>query len=79
MKKSFPSCVAVAAVLASIAVPAAAAAPKHRAPVFGNDTSNRQTVVPPANAVIINGDLIGADPDPNIRTQLLHDPYPDGF
>ena len=76
MKKSFASCIALA-VLASLALPAAAA-PK-RAPVSGNDTPYRQGVAVPANTVVSEGRVIGVDPDPNIRTQLFHDPDPSGF
>lgn len=76
MKKSLIFSVALATVLAA---PAFAAAPKYRAPVTGNDTPYRQTMMPPANSVITEGKLVGVDPDPNIRTQLLHDPDPSGF
>lgn len=32
----------------------------------------------PDGLVTLNGSVIGADPDPNIRVQLFRDPYPDG-
>jgi hypothetical protein len=79
MKKSLTSSVVLAALgLATLAASAAVAAPKHRVPL-ANDTPYQQSVVPPANAVVSEGKVVGVDPDPNIRTQFLHDPDPSGF
>jgi opacity protein-like surface antigen len=35
-----------------------------------------QYAAPQSNAVVFGGRVIGHDPDPNIRTQMLHDPVP---
>lgn len=35
-----------------------------------------QYVAPQSGAVIFGGRVIGQDPDPNIRAQMLHDPVP---
>ena len=84
MKKIFATAVALGTVLAALASPAFAAPPNHRAPVV-NDTSaygafpRDRIMVPPSSVVTAQGRVIGADPDPTIRTQLLHDPDPTGF
>jgi hypothetical protein len=84
MKKTLAISVAMAAVMASLASPAVAA-PKHRAPV-ANDTRGPygqppgdQLLARPSDVVTSEGRVIGADPDPNIRTQLRRDPDPSGF
>jgi hypothetical protein len=84
MKKTLVTAVALGTVLAALASPASAAPPKHRAPV-ADDTSPygalppERMMAPQSSVVITDGRVVGADPDPNIRTQLLHDPYPVGF
>jgi len=84
MKKTFVTAVALGTVLAALASPAFAAPPKHRAPV-ANDTGpygpfpQERLMAPPSSIVTAEGRIIGADPDPNIRTQLLRDPDPVGF
>jgi hypothetical protein len=82
MKKTLTTCVALATVLASLASPAFAAPPKHRAPVM-NDTTMEpynqgafEQLARPSDIVVTQGRVVGADPDANIRTQLLHDPVP---
>jgi hypothetical protein len=85
MKKLLATGVALATVLASLASPAFAAPPKHRAPV-ANDTmapygqsTYEQDSARHSGVVTQNGRIVGEDPDPNIRTQLLRDPDPSGF
>jgi hypothetical protein len=84
MKKTLVTAVALGTVLAALASPAFAAPPKHRAPV-AEDTNPygafqpERLMAPQSSVVATEGRVIGADPDPNIRTQLLHDPDPNGF
>ncbi len=85
MKKTLTISVALAGLLASLASPAFAAPPKHRAPVANDtmapygDLPGDQLLARPSDVVTSEGRVIGADPDPNIRTQLLRDPNPSGF
>ena len=79
MKKLLATSAALATVLAALSSPAFAA---RRAPV-GHDTphgqpSGDQTLARPSDVVVTEGRVVGADPDINIRTQLLRDPDP-GF
>jgi hypothetical protein len=81
MKKTLTTCTALAAVLASLASPAFAAPPKHRAPVMNDTTESYnqgafEQLARPSDVVVTQGRVVGADPDANIRTQLLHDPVP---
>jgi hypothetical protein len=84
MKKTFVTAVALGTVLGALASPAFAAPPRHRAPV-ASDTgpygpfAQERLMAPPSTVVTTEGRVVGADPDPNIRTQLLHDPDPNGF
>ena len=80
MKKLLATSATLATVLAALASPAFAA---HRAPV-GHDTpygqrSGDQTLARPSDVVVTEGRVVGADPDINIRTQLLRDPDQAGF
>ena len=84
MKKLLTTSAALATVFASLASPAFAA-PKHQAPV-ANDAvaqylqrSHEELLARPSDVVTSEGRVIGADPDQNIRTQLLHDADPNGF
>jgi hypothetical protein len=80
MKKTLALGAALATVLAALASPALAA-PRHRAPVAG-DTNGFYAQQPTASQMEIvtgSGSRVIADPDPNIRTQLLRDPDQDGF
>ncbi len=79
MKKTLVLGATLATVIASVASPAFAAA-KHRAPV-AEDTSgpyaygaNASNYSRPADTVEFGNRVVGEDPDPGIRTQLLHDP-----
>jgi hypothetical protein len=85
MKKLLTTGVALATVFAALASPAFAAPPKHRAPV-ANDTMapygqppGDQVLARPSDVVITEGRVVGADPDPNIRTQLIRDLGQGGF
>jgi hypothetical protein len=85
MKKLLTTGAALATVFASLAAPAFAAAPRHQAPV-ANDAvtqylqrSHEELLARPSDVVTSEGRVIGADPDQNIRTQLLHDADPNGF
>ena len=85
MKKLLTTGAALATVFASLASPAFAAGPKHQAPV-ANDVvaqslqrSHEELLARPSDVVTAEGRIIGADPDQNIRTQLLHDADPNGF
>lgn len=78
MKKTIAAGVALATVLASLASPAFAAPPRHRAPVT-NDTLVHQYGTHATEVVTGGGSRVIADPDPNIVTQLLRDPDPSGF
>jgi uncharacterized membrane protein len=80
MKKTLALTGALATVLAAVASPALAAT-RHRAPVAADtDTFYGQpTTGMPMEVVTGSGTRIIADPDPNIRTQLLRDPDPTGF
>lgn len=82
MKVVLAAAVALATAFASSAY---AAPPKHRAPV------DRDTLVPYAqgatvpyaahqpDVVMLGNRVVGEDPDPAIRTQLLHDPVPSEY
>ena len=85
MKKLLASTVALATVLASLVSPAFAASSKHRAPV-ANDASEPYAQGGPAGNYARNSDVVtfgnrvvGEDPDPSIRTQLLRDPEPSEY
>jgi len=85
MKKLLTTSAALATVFASLASPAFAAPPKHRAPVehdtmapYYAQSTHEQMLNRPSDAVTFDGRVIGADPDANIRTQLQRDPEP-GF
>ena len=41
--------------------------------------SHEELLARPSDVVTSEGRVIGADPDQNIRTQLLHDADPNGF
>lgn len=78
MKKTLALSAALA--IAAFASPAFA---KHRAAPVENDTAPyayAQSPSAPAQEVVTgSGSHVIADPDPNIRTQLLRDPDPSGF
>ena len=57
------------AVLAS-PVLARASAERHDAP-----PAHTQSATPAADAVILNGKVIGQDPDPNVRLEIKKDAY----
>jgi hypothetical protein len=84
MKKLLTISAVLATVFASLASPAFAAPPKHRAPVEHDTMSpyvqstHEQMLARPSDVVTSEGRVIGADPDANIRTQLQRDPEP-GF
>ena len=85
MKKLLATSAALATVFASLASPAFAAAPRRQAPV-ANDAaaqylqrSHEELLARPSDVVTSEGRIIGADPDQNIRTQLLRDAYPNGY
>ena len=85
MKKLLTTSAALATVFASLASPAFAAVPRHQAPV-ANDAaaqylqrSHEELLARPSDVVTSEGRIVGADPDQNIRTQLLHDADPNGF
>jgi hypothetical protein len=85
MNKPLTTGVALATMFAALASPAFAAPPKHRAPV-ANDTMvphvqppSDQVLGRPSDVVITEGRVVGADPDPNIRTQLMRDLDQAGF
>jgi hypothetical protein len=84
MKKLLATSAALATVLAALSSPAFAA---RRAPV-GHDTpydttygqsSGDQTLARPSDLAVTEGRVVGADPDINIRTQLLRDLDQGGF
>jgi hypothetical protein len=81
MKKLLATSAALATVLAAISSPAFAA---HRAPV-GHDTmtygqaSSEEMLARPSDLAITEGRVVGADPDVNIRTQLIRDQDQGGF
>jgi hypothetical protein len=77
MKKMFAVSATLAAVLAALASPAFA---KHRAPVAHDTVTPYGSSMPTQTEVVTgSGSHVIADPDPNIRTQLLRDPDPSGF
>jgi hypothetical protein len=85
MKKLLTTSVALATVFASLASPAFAASSKHRAPV-ANDAlvpygknANEELLARPSDVVTAEGRVIGADPDPSIRTEILRDRDQAGF
>ncbi len=82
MKKLLATSAVLATVLAALSSPAFAA---RRAPV-GHDTmtpygqpSGDQVLARPSDVVVTEGRVVGADPDINIRTQLLRDLDQGGF
>jgi hypothetical protein len=77
MTKTFIALVSLASVLA---VPASAAPARQRmqqAPVV-QPTGQYQypSAAPRGDVVLFGNQVIGQDPDANIRTQMLHDPAP---
>jgi hypothetical protein len=80
MKKTLAVGAALTTVLAALPSPAFAAPPRHRAPV-SHDTMALygSSMSAPLEIVTGSGSHVIADPDPNIRTQLLRDPDPSGF
>ena len=77
MKKTFALGVVLASALAALASPALA---KHRAPVADDTMASYSQPTPNQVEVVTgSGSHVIADPDPNIRTQLLRDPDPSGF
>jgi hypothetical protein len=75
MKKTL----ALGAMLAALASPAFATPPKHRAPVSYDTAVPYAPLASQVEIVTGSGSHVIADPDPNIRTQLLRDPDPSGF
>ena len=79
MKKMIATGVVLASVLAA---PAFAAPPKHHAAVEHDPMAPYGQYTQPYSAhraddVVSLGDrVIGTDPDPNIRSQMVHDPIP---
>lgn len=78
MKSFTATLVALATVLAS---PVYAASAKHRSPAvqaganaFGQFNSGPYSNTRAGDTVVFGNRVIGQDPDPNIRTQMLHDP-----
>lgn len=79
--------IATGLVLATVlAAPAFAAPPKHRAVIDRDSTApyaqvegQSFTTRRPDDAVILGDRVVGADPDPNIRAQILHDPVPSEY
>lgn len=79
MKNTLALGAALATVLAALASPVLAA-PRHRAPVAADtDALYGQPIASQTEIVTGSGSHVIADPDPNIRTQLLRDPDPSGF
>jgi hypothetical protein len=81
MKTKIAISAALAVVLAS---PAFAAPPKHRvpaasAPMESYGQSNERYVAKQPDAVTLGNRVIGEDPDPNIRSQMEHDPTPSEY
>ena len=66
----------LAAALAALAASPALAANSHRAMRQDSATNAYDYVAPNADVVIDGGKVIGADPDPAIRTQLLREGDP---
>jgi opacity protein-like surface antigen len=60
----------LAAALAALAASPALAATHHRA-IRSDSANGAYAYVPQSNTVVDNGTVIGADPDPSIRLQLL--------
>ena len=82
MKKLLATSATLATVLAALSSPAFAA---HRAP-DGHDTMNPYgqpsgdaTLARPSDLAVTEGRVVGADPDINIRTQLIRDLGQGGF
>jgi hypothetical protein len=78
--------IATGLVLATVsAVPALAAPPKHRTTTDPNSMPHSQSMgqpnlARPSDEVVAPGDrVVGADPDLNIRMQILHDPVPQEY
>ena len=74
----------VISALATLVTSPALAASNHRAQ-RGYDADDAQAAAPYAGApygndtVTFGGRVIGQDPDPNIRSQLRHDPTPNAY
>ena len=79
MKKLLIAGAALATVLAAVSSPAFAA---HRAPdtmsPYGQPSGD-QTLARPSDLAVTEGRVVGADPDINIRTQLIRDQDQAGF
>jgi hypothetical protein len=79
MKNTLAPSAALAIVLVALASPTFAAS-KHRMPVAADtDARYASPMAPQGEIVTGSGSHVIADPDPNIRTQLLRDPDPSGF
>ena len=84
MKKLLTTSVALATVFASLASPAFAASTRHRAPVANDAVEpygqpGDEALARPSDVAVTEGRVVGADPDPNIRTQLIRDQDQGGF
>lgn len=67
--KTLMTAVALAALIAS---PAFAATKKVTTQVRAT-AAQSYALAPPSSAVVVDGQVIGADPDPNVRLQLQRD------
>jgi hypothetical protein len=80
MKKIIVTAVTLAALAASPAF-----AKTHHAQALNAQASSESSAYEPAYvaaspyAVIVGGQVVGADPDPNIRAQIERDPAPADF
>ncbi len=77
MKRTF----ALGVVLASALAVSPALAKQHRAPVADDTMASSYSHASPSQVEVVtgSGSHVIADPDQNIRTQLLRDPDPSGF
>lgn len=64
---------ATLAAVTLLASPALAAPRQYRAAAPGYDALNTQAPIPQAGVVVSAGRVLGQDPDPNIRLQLIHE------
>lgn len=82
--RTFLATAAASVLLAALASPTFAALPKHRSqishqtPIYG-DASRGAYYAPNSSVVTFGNRVIGQDPDPNIRSQMLRDPFPGNY
>ena len=78
MNKMLISTLAVATLAVSLALPAQARSRAHTAYYYGGD-AYAQYLGPRYDRVYFGNEVVGADPDINVRAQIMRDPIPEEY